>query len=159
MADKEWLKHLAGATWKDGRWQLAEPERARDLLRSRLEDAVDQLFLESQDACELFNLYAAANRKITVLPIHQGSRMRGLTLMLGPAQAAVTSDGQSLDFTLTITQGFQRIPVRGAKFLPQVDAFGSLVWHTNGGPLMSYDLLVKTILEELTRLAQSSAKP
>lgn len=155
MADKEWIRHLAQATWKDGRWEHQDPEKVRLLLRKRIEDAVFQVLLESQDAAEVFNQYTKAGQKLTVLPIYEtGDRLTGVTLMLGSAQAAVRPDGQALDFTLSVMQGFQRLAVKSCKILPQVDAFGSLVWQTGSSPMMSYDLLVKNILEDLTRYAQ-----
>jgi hypothetical protein len=157
MADKEWLRNLAQATWKDGRWQHAEPEKVKLLLRKRIEDAVYQILLEAQDAAEVFNQYTKAGQKLTVLPIYeQGDRLNGVTMMLGSAQAAVRPDGQALDFTLSVMQGFQRLAVRSYKILPQVDAFGSLIWQTGNSPMMTYDLLVKNILEDLTRHAQAS---
>lgn len=154
MADKEWIKNLASATWSKGKWSQAEPDRVRDLMKNRIDDATYQILQEAQDACEMFNLYTKSSTKLTVLPLGgNATNVSGIVFMLGSCQASLSAAGQLFEYTLTTTQSFQKIIKNYYKVFPQVDPFGTLVWQAENGPIMGYDMLVKKVLEELARLA------
>lgn len=154
MADKEWIKNLASATWSKGKWRQSEPDSVRDLMKHRIDDAIYQILQEAKDACEMFNLYTKSSTKLTVLPLGESqTNLSGVVFMLGSCQASLSAAGQIFEFILTTTKNFQKIVRNQYKVFPQVDPFGTLVWQAENGPIMGYDMLVKRVLEELTRLA------
>jgi hypothetical protein len=159
MADKEWIKNLATATWKQGKWEQEEPDRVRRLMRSRIEDSTFLLLQEAQDAAEIFNLYSKSPIKLGVLPLGQlPERVGGVIFMLGSTHASLKLENDMLAFNLTSLQGFQKVLIRAYNIRPQVDAFGSLVWQPDQAPMMGPEMIVKRVLEELIKQAHESGE-
>jgi hypothetical protein len=159
MADKEWIKNLATATWKQGKWEHQEPERVRQLMRNRIEDSTFLLLQESQDAAEIYNSHSPSPVKLKVLPLgHTPEKIGGVIFMLGSTHASLKLENDQLAFNLTSLQGFQKVPIKAYNIRPQVDAFGSLVWQPDHAPLMGPEMIVKRVLEELIKQAHESGE-
>ncbi len=152
MADKEWLKNLADATFAGGTWQHKDPDAARRLAEQRFARALNDLEEEAQDAAFAFNELAAGRRTIKVLPItaKQGG---GFMLLMGHCQINVQGAAGGLEATLITTAGFQRKGERLHRFSPHADPFGSLAWSRDNALLMGNELIIKRLFEDITRAA------
>jgi len=159
MADKEWIKNLATATWSQGKWLHEEPDNVRRLMRNRIEDSTYLIHQEAQDAAELYNLYSKSRVKLNVLPLGQApDQVRGVVFMLGSTHATLKLEQDLLAFNLTSLQGFQKVMIKAYNIRPQVDVFGSLVWQPDHATMMGPDMLVKRVLEELLKQAHESGE-
>ncbi len=159
MADKEWIKNIAAATWKQGKWEHQEPEQVRQLMRTRIVDSTFLLLQEALDVAEIYNLYSKSAVKLHVLPLGQTpEKVGGVIFMLGSTHASLKLENDMLAFNLTSLQGFQKILVRAYNIRPQVDVFGSLVWQPDQAPMMGPDMIVKRVLEELVKQAHESGE-
>lgn len=152
MADKEWLKNLADATFAGGAWQHKDPDAARRLAEQRFARALNDLEEEAQDAAFVFNELAAGRRTIKVLPItaKQGG---GFMLLMGHCQVNVQGVAGALEATLMTTAGFQRKAEKLHRFAPHADPFGSLAWSRDNALLMGNELIIKRLFEDITRAA------
>jgi hypothetical protein len=159
MADKEWIKNLATATWKQGKWEQEEPDRVRRLMRGRIEDSTFLILQEAQDAAEIYNLYSKSPIKLNVLPIGQTpENVEGVIFMLGSTHVSIILENDMLAFNLTSLQGFQKVLIKAYNIRPQVDVFGSLVWQPDHAPMMGPEMIVKRVLEELIKKAHESGE-
>lgn len=156
MADKEWLKNLSDATFAGGAWQHRDPDAARRLAEQRFARALNDLEDEAQEAAHAFNELANGRRTIKVLPIpaKQGG---GFMLLMGHCQLNLQGKGGALEATLITTAGFERKAERLHRFAPHADPFGSLAWSRDNALLMGNDLIIKRLLEDLTRAATSTS--
>jgi hypothetical protein len=164
MVDPEWIRHLAGARYGQDQWQLAEPEKVESLKIGRLKDALFELRDEAQASTSLHNQFAPRARAVTYLPTEarppygQG----GLILMMGTLQVSLellisnqhTPVLGALVTTLsTLHSDYTRSHKTLARYQAQTDTFGTLVWRRENTLIMTSELIIKSLLEELTKAA------
>jgi hypothetical protein len=156
MADKEWLKNLADATFTGSGWQHKDPDAARRLAEQRFARSLSDLQDEAEEAALHFNEIAQGRRSIKVLPIpaKQGG---GFMLLMGHCQLNVQAQGGGLDATLIRTTGFARKAEKLHRFAPHADPFGSLAWSRDNSLLMNNELIIKRLFEDITRAATGAS--
>jgi hypothetical protein len=150
MPDSEWLKNLAGATFAGGRWQAADPEAVAKLTESRVAMAMARLEDEATAATEVYNDHARGRRPIRLLRVKDGFAM-----LCGAAQVTLVPVQGGLSATLTVNAGFKRRTQPLMQLAAHVDAFGAVAWNVGGQMLVSEDLIVQRLFEELARAAQT----
>jgi len=155
MADKEWIKNLASAKLVNGQWQNTDPQGVSHLAESRIEESVVQLFEEATEAADLYNLHAIDRPSINILSIaKEKSRGNGgVIMLLGKTQLNVEIYNNTLEAQLTTVDGFHRNTTILAKLTAQTDSFGSVMWLADKSSLMSNELIVKKLMEQLVRSA------
>lgn len=163
MADREWLRHLAEASYTGGQWRLKDPAEVRRLAAARIEDAVNGLYELALEACEILNEYARGKRVARALPMaprdEEGiGRVAGFMLLMGKCQINVELRKGGLDVTLVTVEGFTRKPRRLYRLSAHADTFGSVVWSADNALLMTDELIMKRLLEDLTRAAEEPAR-
>jgi hypothetical protein len=153
VADHEWLRNLASARFVDGAWTHADPRAVRDMVALRVDDAVQALSDEASEAAAVYNLHVRGTRQVRVLPL--GERQGGFLLLMGRCQMHVELHAprgrRELVCTLTAVRGFERTPLGTTRLAPHVDAFGSVAWQLDNALLMTQELIIKRLFEELAR--------
>ena len=156
MADVEWLKALAGARLGPQGFRANDPEAVNRLARARIDDALHALSEEADMACCIHNDHARSERAIRLLPLPATSG-GGLMLLSGRAQLSLVREtqpgGMALLETVLVLRGFERRVVLERRYTPCSDAFGSVVWMQDNSLLMNYELIIKRLMEDLTRAA------
>jgi tetratricopeptide (TPR) repeat protein len=153
MADHEWLRNLAGARYVDGAWTHGDPAGVRDMIALRVDDAVQALFDEASEAAAVYNLHVRGARQLRVLQL--GERQGGFLLLLGRCQLHVelvqTRGRRELVCTLIAVRGFERTALGVSRLTPHVDPFGSVAWQQDNALLMTQELIMKRLFEDLAR--------
>lgn len=164
MVDPEWIRHLAGARYRQDQWQLADPEKVENLKINRLKDALFELRDEAQASVALHNEYAPRARSVTYLPTEprpphcQG----GFLIMMGTLQVSLelhinAQQGPILGALVatlsTLHADYTRSHHVLARYQAQTDTFGTLVWRRENSLIMTSELIIKSLLEELTKAA------
>lgn len=154
MTDVEWLKALALARPGPDGFTPDNPDAIRNLTRARIDDVLFALREEAETACSIFNQYARRERAIRLVPL-ANDRGGGFILLSGRAQLTLVREGDSnactLVASLLVTRGFERRHVMTRRFTPCSDAFGSVVWMQDNALLMQNDLIIKRLMEDLSR--------
>jgi len=156
VADTEWLRNLAAATYRGGHWEHLEPHAVQELAQARLAHALQDLMDLAQESALVFNDCADGRRSIRVLelaPRPETESQGGFMLLAGRCQLMVERRGTALATTLMVVRGFQRQVAARKRLEPQVDPFGSLVWQGDNALLMTGDLIIKNLFEDLARVA------
>ena len=155
MADKEWIKNLASAKFINGQWENTNPQSVSQLAEVRIEDSVAQLYEEASEAADLYNLHAVDRPSISILSIaKEKSRGNGgVIMLLGKTQLNIEIYNNTLEAQLTTVDGFHRNTTILAKLTAQADSFGSVMWLADKSSLMSNELIVKKLMEQLVRSA------
>lgn len=154
MVDSEWLKNLAGATLTDGRLSAPDPEAVRHLAEARVNAAIINLEDEAREAADVHNGYG--RRTLRVLSFTDGGPETGFTLLLGKAQITIAYAPYSLTATLTVMRSFRRTTREICRLSPHVDPFGSVAWRADNALIMTTELIIKKLFEDLTRAALGS---
>ena len=154
MPDNEWLKNLADATFTGGAWRTADPAGVARLTASRITMALSRLEDEATAALAVYNDHAQGRRPIRLLQVKDGFAM-----LCGAAQVTLTPIQGGLLVMLSVNAGFKRQTRPLLQLTANVDPFGALAWGVTsvggGSVLLSEDLLLQRLLEELTRAAQA----
>lgn len=153
MVDSEWLKNLAGATIKDGHWTVDDPDGVRRLAEARVTAAIVALEDEAREASEIHNIHARGERSVRVLSLAGAGPGSGFTLLLGRAQVTLAYTPHALVATLSSMEGFRRSSRELCRLRPHADAFGSVAWRSDNALLMTNELIIKKLFEDLTRAA------
>lgn len=154
MADVEWLKALAHARLGPHGFAPDNVETVRNLTRTRIDEVLFALREEAEAACMIHNQYAKRERAIRMLPLenHNGG---GFILLSGRAQLTLIREGDqhtpSLVASLLVTRGFERQLILTRRFTPCSDTFGSVVWMQDNSLLMQNDLIIKRLMEDVSR--------
>lgn len=150
-----WLKNLAEAEIKGDKWLCKDSASVQKLAQRRISEAIENLALEAAESIEIHNDHAPSHRKIRYLavspqpPLHGG----GFRLFLGQTQIAMDFQMGALIAKLTTKEGFALKSQEIHRFLPRADAFGSVIWARDNTLLMTPELIIKRLLEDLTRVA------
>lgn len=155
MADKEWLKNLSNATFEGGAWRHKDPAEVKRLSEQRFARALNDLETEAEEAAFAFNELADGRKSIKVLPI-AGKQGGGFMILMGRCQINLQASGPGLEATLITVDGFQRKSERLHLFRPHADAFGSLAWSRDNALLMTNELIIKRLFEDITRAASGA---
>jgi hypothetical protein len=155
MVDSPWLKNLAEAEIKGEKWTHKDQTSVQKLAQKRVTEAIDSLAEEAAESATIHNDHAPAHRKIgfvtipSKLPEHGG----GFRLFLGRTQIGLDYRMGALIATLTTSEGFALKSREIHRFLPHADPFGSVMWSRDNALLMTPELIIKRLLEDLTRAA------
>lgn len=153
MTDAAWLKHLAGARGVGKGLAPNDPEAVRQLAAARIEETIHELYDLAQDACLVFNEHAPHGaRTANHLPLTaKPGGAPGFMLFMGRTQVTLEYKDRTLVATLVNVDGFIRQARRLHVFTPHVDPFGSLVWSMDNALLMTNELIMKRLFEDLAR--------
>lgn len=151
MVDSEWLRNLAGATLQGGRLTAPDPEAVRRLAEARVAAAIVGLEDEAREAAEVHNSHG--KRHVRVLSLTEPGPGAGFTMLLGKAQVTLSYMPYSLSATLTVMRSFRRKTVELCRLGPHVDPFGSVAWRAGNDLIMTNELIMKKLFEDLTRAA------
>ncbi len=162
MVDSDWIRNLAQAQYREGRWVLDDPQKILDLKLGRMKDSLYEIRDEAQAAVALHNQFAPPERQMSFLetqprpPHSQG----GLLLMLGTVQASlellIANDGKQVVSALvatlsTLRTDYTRSHQVFGRYQAQTDTFGTLIWRKENSLIMTPELIIKSMLEELTK--------
>lgn len=154
MADVEWLKALASARLGPSGFCAEDPAAVNRLAKARIDEALHALREEAESACCIHNDHARCERAIRLLPLPLKSG-GGFMLLSGRAQLSLVRevDGHAMALveTVMVLRGFERRNVLCRRYTPCTDAFGSVVWMQDNALLMNYELIIKRLMEDLTR--------
>ena len=155
MVDSEWLKNLAKASFEGGTWHHPQPSEVQSLTAARVAEAIDALYDEARDGAEVFNMHATAPRTIRVLRLapRAPDMLGGLTLLAGKYQLIVEYRPPHLEARLTGVRQWLRVSRPLYRFRAKSDAFGSVAWSVDNALLMTNELIMKKLFEELVRVA------
>lgn len=159
MADHAWLKNLAEAEILGGRWNTRDQGGIEKLAQKRVAEAIDLLAEEATESVRIHNEYAPESRKVrfVAIPPSPPEHGGGFRLCLGRTQVGLDFRLGALIATLTTAEGFALKNREIHRFLPHADAFGSVVWSRDNTLLMTPELIIKRLLEDLTRAALIAA--
>jgi hypothetical protein len=156
VADVEWLKALAKAELGPGGLGAEDPQAVHRLARARIDEALHALREEAEIACGVYNDHARAGRAMRVLPLPETAG-GGFLLLSGRAQLSLVREadgtGPALVETVVVMRGFERRLALKRRFMPCTDAFGSVAWMQDNSLLMQHELIIKRLMEDLTRAA------
>ncbi len=160
MADQEWIKNLAGARLVNGQWRTDNPEEVTKLAAHRIEDTIVEIYEEASEAADLFNLHAVDRPAIRILPIPKDKSAGdgGLILLLGRIQLNVEIINSKLEARITTVDGYSRITNLLASLSPHVDPFGSVMWIADKTSLLTNEIIIKRLLEQLVKSAFESGE-
>ncbi len=154
MADVEWLRHLALARGGGNALAPDDPAAVERLAAARVAGAIHELYEEAQEACAVFNDHARGVRAVNHLPLPaRPDGGMGFMLLMGRVQLILEARGQTLEATLVNVDGYVRQAKALHRFLPLVDPFGSLAWSMDNALLMTNELIIKRLFEDLARAA------
>ncbi len=162
MADEAWLKHLASATLKGTFLAPEDPREVERLAASRIEAAIHELYEEAQEAAVVYNDHVRTGRTVAVLPATPDAKAGagaakpgevGFMLLLGGAQISLIYRPHVLEATLVAMDGFRRVARPLHRFEPHVDPFGSVAWNMDNALLLTNELIMKRLFEDLRRAA------
>ncbi len=157
-ADREWLRNLANSNFTNGHWMIDE-NKTRQLALSRLDETIMILFEEASEACEVFNAYSHEAKKINLIPIKTPDKqLKGLILLLGRIQLKLEFFEHRIGASLIIVQGFSKDSRQIHIFDPQFDAFGTLLWNMDRSTLLTPELMIKRLLEDLVCAAYETGE-
>lgn len=151
MVDSEWLKNLAGASLMGGRLTTSDPEGIKRLAEARVSAAIINLEDEAREAADIHNLHG--RRNVRVLSFSETGPAAGFTLLLGKAQITLAYQPYALVATLSVMSGFRRASKEICRLQPHVDPFGSVAWRADNALIMTNELIMKKLFEDLTRAA------
>lgn len=156
VTDAAWLKHLAHAQGKGKTLAPGDAQAVQALAAARVEGAIHELYAEAQESCLIFNEHARGARTVNHLPLPaRTDGSSGFMLLMGRVQVILEAKEQRLEATLVHVDGFIRQARRLHRFMPHVDPFGSLVWSMDNALLMTNELIIKRLFEDLARAALS----
>jgi hypothetical protein len=162
MVDSDWIRNLAQAQYRDGCWVLDDPQKILDLKLGRMKDSLYEIRDEAQAAVALHNQFVSLERQMSFLetqprpPHSQG----GIMLMLGSVQASlellIATEGHQVVSALVATLSMLRTDYTRShqvfgRYQAQTDTFGSLIWRKENSLIMTPELIIKSLLEELTK--------
>ncbi len=151
MADETWYQQLASASFTGGHWQLQNPAAVAATAQRKVATAVEELFLEAQDAVQLFNSYVELARQVRILRMDLDPESAGFVLLLGPNQMKVWQQGSTLHVSLTLQIRFQTKTVPLYVFAPEFDVFGAVRWRHASQEALSMSSLVQRLMQDLCR--------
>ena len=157
MADMEWYKNLAEASFVDGKWHFEDPEKVEQLLSFKVKTVINNLFDDAADAIEIYNQHAHGRSKISTLPISDSysNSLIGFVALLETSQVKLVRKNQCLEMYLVEVNGHEPKTSLLHKLVPCYDSLGSLMWQTKSKNLINHDLIVKIMLEELVKASNS----
>ena len=153
MADREWLKNLANSNYSDGQWFINE-EETTSLALARLDESISLLMEEANEACDIFNAHTRNEKNLHILPIkHANKQLRGFIILLGAVQLKLEVEENILVSTLISVKGFTKKSKIIHRMTPKFDAFGTLLWTMDNSLLLSVELIIKRMFEDLISAA------
>jgi hypothetical protein len=160
MADQEWIKNLANAKFIDGTWETANPEAVTKLAADRIEDTIIEIYEEAAEAADVFNLHAVDRPAIRILPIarDKSAGEGGLIMLLGRIQLNLEIIKNKLEARITTVDGYHRSTNLLASLHPHADPFGSVMWIADKSSLMTNEIIIKRLLEQLVKSAFESGE-
>jgi hypothetical protein len=125
------------------------------LTAARVAEAIEALYDEARDAAEVFNLHATPPRTIRALKLapRAPDMLGGLTLLAGKYQLIMEYKPPHLEARLTGVRQWLRVSRPLYRFRAKSDAFGTLAWAVDNALLMTNELIIKRLFEELVRVA------
>jgi len=153
--DLFWIKTLAQAKYKDGQWNLTNPEGIKRHTKQTLIETIKELYQELVLAINAYNEHANHQRRIRLLPVYSETEqpMIGLILMVGSLQMRFERQGYRLEATMESLQGFRKIQEKIHFFEPRIDGLGGLSWIMDRKSIMTNEMMIKQILHDLCSTA------
>ncbi len=159
MPDREWLQHLATARLVDGGLRPSDQEALSATVYGRIGSAIDDLKAMATDYAEALTEISQARLNVRVLDVAAGERGDpgpGFMLMLGRFQLCVRRQKYALTGEISTVRDFERHVLGSAVFEPKTDTFGSLLWQSDNALLMTSDLIIKRLFEQLIKAARTN---
>jgi hypothetical protein len=159
MADVQWIKNLAGATFTEKGWNLPEGLGQNGGKSERTGLALLALYKETKDATFCYNNFVSDKRQISVLKIedNRSERLSGLILILGSHQLKIVQRSEGLELILIAVEAFGTHQKVLEKIFPCYDTFGSLFWQTvDQKATLTTEHIVKTALKELIKFVDTT---
>jgi hypothetical protein len=159
MADREWLQHLATARLVDGGLKPSDEEALSATVYSRIGNAIQDLRALAEDYAEALTEISQARINVRVLEVAAGDRGDqgpGFIMLLGRHQLCVRRQMYALTGEISMVQDFERQVLGSAVFEPKTDSFGSLLWRSDNALLMTSDLIIKRLFEQLIKAARTT---
>src|SRR5262249_35340382 len=121
---------------------------------TEVEDIIGELLEEAIEAAEVFNHYAQGKKTLKILPLNVESELQtsGFLLLLGRTQIRIQQTGKTIEAMLTLMRGYQMKTALLHKFAPLVDSFGTVMWKMDDKLLLTKELIVRKLLEEVVRV-------
>lgn len=153
MADREWIQNIANANYHGGRWSINE-ENTKKLALARLDEVLTLIVEEAKDTCAIYNAYTRNDKSINLLPIKLSNKqLTGFILFLGSVQLKLETENSTLIATIIAIKGFTKDSKIIHTMTPQFDAFGTLLWKIDNSLLLSVELIIKRLFEDLISTA------
>jgi hypothetical protein len=163
MPDREWLEHLASARIVDGSWQADDMEAVNATIWRRVSSAAEDLMALAEDYASALTEVSGARLNVRVLatPAGQGANESqasgpGFMMLLGRYQLSVRRHQHSLRAEITVVHDFERQVLGNAAFTAKTDSFGTLLWRADNALLMTSDVIIKRLFEQLIKVAQTT---
>jgi hypothetical protein len=160
MPDRDWLINLASSTFDGAGLAACDLSKAQNDLNRKVEGSIPRLVQITSEALEVHNLHAPSNRAIRLLSLKATSVLPGggYLMLLVQHQIRVEHDLQGISAKLACVEGYQARHLQTRLFTPHGDALGGLHWLLDGKTIVSDDMIVRILLEDLVRAAMGSAK-
>lgn len=152
MADQSWYQHLAEATFTGSHWQVNDPGAVESKANRKVALALDELYMRMQEAVEVFNHYARAERAIKLLRVSSDPTSEGFILLQGANQLHVRCIEGVLHVSITMQIQFQSKTSLMARFTPSLDVFGGVSWSSETVKHLQIEQIVKLMLQEFCRV-------
>ncbi len=151
MADREWLRNLANWEQADKNINQATTTGAtRSITAQKFTSALQALYIEAAEACEIFNSYTNQKKAIRLLNLQApDGGQNGIMLLLGRVQLRLQQLDTHLEASLTTFQAFDTHTLLLHRFTPHVDAFDKLTWYMDDKVQVTNELLVQQLLQDI----------
>lgn len=161
MADREWLKNLANMD-AAGKKPISatSPASQQALTASKIQTALQSLYMEAAEACEIFNSYAGKKKTIRILNLQAPDGMQnGIILLLGRAQLRLQRVEFRLEAALTTFHSHNTSSGLLHRFEPQADNFGNLTWLMDGKAYVTNEMLIQQLLQDIYQATFADPDP
>ena len=150
----KWIRNLAKARYDGNQWIVDDPESARLNATTQIDEIIGEALEEAIDAAEIFNFHAEGKKTLRILPIQPDSATvaAGFIMLLGRTQIKILQVNGRIETALTLMRGYRVKSAALHTFDPIPDAFGNVQWLMDRKELLTRELIIKKLLEELVRV-------
>ena len=150
MFDQQWIQNLTSAEYKNKKWEYNQKNDPLEVIAYRQKSVLTNLHAKLCEVLEVYNNLADPQRKIRMMT--KAMPIPSIVLLMHSLQCQILMKNESIHITIQGTKNYKTGKLQHATLRPHADNFGTVLWQHSNQVLLSEDMLIKLVLEDLNRL-------
>ncbi len=150
MFDQQWIENLTKAEYKNKKWEFQQSNDPVEVIAYRQKTVLTNLHSKLCEVLTIYNDLAKAEQKIRMMT--KAMPIPSIVLLMHSLQCQIMMKNDSIHISIHGTKNYKTAQLQHSQLKPHADNFGTVLWQYSNQVLLSEDMLIKLVLEDMNRL-------